>query len=253
MIALSDFERLTDTEWRQHAEAANGIFIAEGLTTIERALDAGHVVRTVVTTSRWNTPLQKLGIDRNRIAVLDEPDLAALTGYHVHRGALAAFERPLEMDPDSLVATAQRMLVLEDVLDHTNVGAIMRVAAAFAFDAVLLTPNCGDPLYRRAIKVSMGTVFRTRWARDPNPVGTLRKHGIRNYALTPDAEAIDIRRLVRRDDDSRFGLILGTEGDGLRLPTMQAADLRVRIPMAVGVDSLNVAAAAAVACYELTR
>ena len=151
MIGPSDFDRLTDTEWRQHVESEHGIFIAEGMTTIERALRAGFLPRAAVTTQRWHPHLLDLGVAANRITVLTEDELEQLTGFHVHRGALAAFDRPPERAATTLLSTAQSVLVLEDVLDHTNVGAIMRSAAGFGIDAVLLTPNCADPVYRRAI------------------------------------------------------------------------------------------------------
>lgn len=253
MIDPLDFERLTDVEWRQHVESEHGIFIAEGMTTIERALEAGFLPRAAVTTARWHSQLLELGVAANRISVLTDIELERLTGFHVHRGAIAAFDRPPEPAAPALLATARSVLVLEDVLDHTNVGAIMRAAAAFGINAVLLTPNCADPLYRRAIKVSMGTVFSVTWARCAEPVELLRNRGFHTYALTPSATASDIRELDPQRRPERFALVLGTEGDGLRRSTLVACDEQIRIPMATGVDSLNVAAAAAVACYELTR
>lgn len=253
MIDFEHFARLTDMEWRFHVEAVHGIFIAEGVTTIERALSTGHVLRSVVSEARWIDHLTSIGVAPDRISVHSSNDLAAITGFPVHRGALAAFDRPKPLAPEHLLETSRRSLLLEDIVDHTNIGAIMRVAAAFGIDAVFLTPRCADPLYRRAIKVSMGNVFNVRWARLPDAIDALGLHGFRTIALTPDPDALDIGGLAAEVVDDRWTLVLGTEGDGLRGPTLDGAALRVRIPMADGVDSLNVASAAAVACFALTR
>lgn len=255
MIDFGDFVRLTDLEWRSHEEVDRGIFIAEGHTTIERALAAGCVLRSVLTSERWYEGLLRLGIAADDIAVIPETELEAITGYHVHRGALAAFERPIEPAVDELLASTRRLVVVEDVVDHANIGAIIRSAAGFAIDGVLLTPRCADPLYRRAIKVSMGNVFAVRWTRIDWPAGLarLRDSGYTTIALTPAQEADDLRTVSEAVRNGKWALLLGTEGDGLHPKTLRDAMLRVRIPMSAGVDSLNVAAAAAVASYELTR
>jgi tRNA G18 (ribose-2'-O)-methylase SpoU len=186
--------------------------------------------------------------------LVGEPEvLEALTGFHLHRGALAAMGRPVLPTVGDVVATARRVLVLEDVVDHTNVGAAFRSAAALGVDAVLVTPRCADPLYRRSIRVSMGTVFQVPWTRIepwPGGVDALRERGfvVAALALTDDAVSLDDLAAAAPE---RLALVLGTEGDGLGPRTLAAADLAVRIPMAGGVDSLNVAAAAAVAMWAL--
>ena len=255
MIDYADFATLTDVQWRSSMEVERGLYIAEGAKTIERAIAAGHQLRSVITEPKWTGGLLKLGIPSELIHEHDVDDMERITGFHVHRGALAAFARPALPTPEALVAGMHRLLVIEDVVDHTNVGAIMRSAAAFDIDAVLLTPSCADPLYRRAIKVSMGAVFAVPWTRIAWPEGMqlLQDHGFRTIALTPDPSATDLRLLSDGLRADALAIILGTEGSGLSERAMRAADLRVRIPMAHGVDSLNVAAATAVACYELTR
>lgn len=252
---LADFASLTDVAWRGRFEIEHGLYVAEGAKTIERALLAGHRLRGVVTEPKWVPQLQALGVDQTLISVHSEPELESITGYHVHRGALAAFERPPAIDPQQVLASSRRLVVIEDVVDHTNIGAIIRSAAAFDIDAVLLTPSCADPLYRRAIKVSMGTVFAVPWARLPWPTGltVLAEAGFTTLALTPDPSALDIRQLPTAVTSGRWALLLGTEGAGLHRATRDHATLEVRIPMSHGVDSLNVAAAAAVACFECTR
>lgn len=252
---IEDFARLTDVQWRSRSEAERGLYVAEGEKTIARALAAGHRLRGVITEPRWVPGLRALGVPDSLIREHSEAELEAITGYHVHRGALAAFDRPELPDVVRLVAVARRLVVIEDVVDHTNVGAIMRSAAAFAVDAVLLTPSCADPLYRRAIKVSMGSVFSVPWSRLEWPSGLDLLHGagFRTLALTPDEAAEDIRGLDADTRADRLALVFGTEGDGLSHTALQRCTRRVRIPMSHGVDSLNVAAAAAVACFELTR
>jgi tRNA G18 (ribose-2'-O)-methylase SpoU len=191
------------------------------------------------------------------------PEVAEqLTGYHVHRGALASMQRlPLPPVPDVLVS-ARRIVVLEDIVDHANVGAIFRCVAALGFDAVLLAPRCADPLYRRSVKVSMGAVLAVPYTRLPDWRGglaELRSAGFRLLALTPDPAAVPIGELAdsaARSDKATQGdkiaLLMGGEGNGLSGRWLAAADQAVRIPMSRGVDSLNVAAAAAIACYLLS-
>ncbi len=255
MIDLADFASLTDVQWRSHTEVERGIYIAEGTKTIARSLAAGHVLRGVITAARWVPALHELGVPDALVSVHDEAALEAITGFHVHRGALAAFERPAPIAVDAVLASARRVVVIEDVVDHANVGAILRSSAAFEIYAVLLTPSCADPLYRRSIKVAMGAVFAVPWTRLPWPSGIERLHaaGFRTLALTPDPTARDIRTLEAEVRAQPLALLLGTEGEGLTPATLRAATHRVRIPMAHGVDSLNVAAAAAVACFEMTR
>lgn len=255
MIDAEDFARLTDVEWRTHHEVERGIFIAEGLTTISRALAGGCQLRSTLCSARWVPGLLELGIPEASIKVLPDESIEALTGFHVHRGALAAFQRPVERQVGDLLEQARRVVVVEDVVDHANIGAIVRSVAAFDIDALLLTPRCADPLYRRAIKVSMGNVFNIPWCRIdwPSGLADLRRAGFTTLALTPDRQATDINVVDDGIRSGKWALLLGTEGDGLHPKTIRDADAGLRIPMAHDVDSLNVAAAAAVACFALTR
>ncbi len=188
-----------------------------------------------------------------RVLVGAEEVLEGITGFHVHRGAIASMERPPLPAVADLLAAARRVVVLEDVVDHTNVGAIFRSAAGIGADAVLVSPRCADPLYRRAVRVSMGTVFQVPWTRIvpwPGGLDVVRAAGfvVAALALTPDA--VDLGTL-EADPPERLAVVLGTEGDGLASATVGSCDLAVRIPMAAGVDSLNVAAAAAVALWAV--
>ena len=255
MIDYGDFARLTDVQWRSRAEIERGLYIAEGAKTIDRALRAGHRLRGAVCEQRWVAGLMELGVHADDISVQSAAEMEALTGYHVHRGALAAFDRPATPDLLQLLHDARRLVVIEDVVDHANVGAILRSAAAFAIDAVLLTPACADPLYRRSIKVAMGAVFAVPWARIewPTGLGLLHEYGFATVALTPDLAALDIREISADLRRQKLALVFGTEGDGLSPTALDGCHLQVRIPMSHDVDSLNVAAAAAVACFELTR
>ncbi|UZN01643.1 TrmH family RNA methyltransferase [Cellulomonas sp. S1-8] len=259
---LSDYVGLTDVALRTRIEPANGLYIAESSTVLGRALRAGHRPRSVLLAPRWLGDVESMladvpGDDPVTVYVADEPVLEAITGFHVHRGALAAMHRP---DLPSVAAVlagarggagARRVAVLEDLVDHTNVGAAFRSAAALGVDAVLVTPRCADPLYRRSVRVSMGTVFQVPWTRiDPWPEGiaTLRVAGFVTASLALSDDAVSLDDLVA-DPPERLALVLGAEGDGLKPATVAAGDLTVRIPMAGGVDSLNVAAAAAVAFW----
>lgn len=183
-----------------------------------------------------------------------EPDvIEGITGFHLHRGALASMHRPVLPPVAEVVADARRVLVVEDVVDHTNVGAVFRSAAGLGADGILVTPRCADPLYRRSVRVSMGTVFQVPWTRiDPWPGGVevLRDLGFTVAALALADDAITLDELAA-DPPERLALVLGTEGDGLSRRTVAAADVTVTIPMAGGVDSLNVAAAGAVAAWAL--
>ena len=251
---LDDYVGLTDMELRKRSEPARGLFIAEGDKVIRRALDSGHPMRSILLSDKW-LPLMTPVIEQaGATAFIAEPAvLEQVTGFHVHRGALAAMARKPLPDPAAVLDGARRIVVLEGVNNHTNIGAIFRGAAALGMDAVLLAPDCADPLYRRSVRVSMGTVFAIPWTKlDPWPqsLGLLAEHGYRRIALTPAPEAVDLREL-RLAKDEKAALFLGSEGDGLSDRAFATCDLKVRIPMAAGVDSLNVAAAAAVACYAL--
>ena len=250
---LADYANLTDVALRRRIEPAGGLYIAESAKVLARALAAGHRPRSVLVAA---------GREAEAIAVLDAagadapvlvgaPEtLEAVTGYDVHRGLLAAMHRPALPDPADLIATARRIVVLEDIVEHTNVGSVFRSAAALGADAVLVTPRCADPLYRRSVRVSMGTVFQVPWTRIPWPAGyaLLREHGFALAALALADDAVDLDALAA-DPPHRLALLLGTEGDGLSRRALGEADMLVTIPMAGGVDSLNVAAAAAVAMH----
>ncbi len=261
---LSDYTRLTDVALRSRSEPAKGLYIAESSTVIRRAVAAGHRPRSFLMAGRWLAGMAEVldavgaGPDGPGPVYVGEPEvLEAITGFHLHRGALAAMHRPvLEPVPEVLAAArngagARRVAVLEDVVDHTNVGAVFRSAAGLGVDAVLVTPRCADPLYRRSVRVSMGTVFQVPWTRvDPWPEGLaeLRAAGFVVAALALREDAVGLDRLAA-SPPQRLALVLGTEGDGLSRGAVEAADLVVRIPMSGGVDSLNVAAASAVAFW----
>ena len=257
---LADYVSLTDVALRSKHEPAKGLYIAESSTVLERALRAGHRPRSVLLAPRWVPDLERTvaslpsgddELEAITVFVADEPVLEAITGFHVHRGALAAMHRPPLPAVADLLAGARRVAVLEDIVDHTNVGAAFRSAAALGVDAVLVTPRCADPLYRRSVRVSMGTVFQVPWTRiDPWPggVATLRAAGFVSAALALSDDAITLDELVA-DPPERLAMVLGAEGHGLKPTTVAACDLVVRIPMSGGVDSLNVAAAAAVAFW----
>ncbi len=252
---LRDYTRLTDVRLRVVKEPAEGLFMAESTQVIRRALRAGHRLRSVLVAPRWLTDMSDVlaaaAEQGAPVMVADEPLLTSITGFHLHRGALASMHRPVLRPVADVVAGARRVVVLEDVVDHTNVGAVFRSAAAMGVDAVLVTPRCADPLYRRSVRVSMGTVFQVPWTRvDPWPGGAdaLRDAGFVVAALALDERAQDLDDLAA-DPPERLAWVLGTEGDGLRPGTVRAADRVVRIPMLGGVDSLNVAAAGAVAFW----
>lgn len=258
---LSDYERLTDVGHRVRREPAAGVFIAEGATVLQRALDAGFHPRSLLLAPNRVQPAADLAAEvarRGAPVYVAGPDLLErLTGYHVHRGLLAAMDRrPLPAAAD-LLRGARRVLVCEDIVDHTNLGALFRCAAGLGVDAVLVTPSCADPLYRRAIRTSMGTVFGLPWTRLtawPDDVALLRDAGFCVAALSPGADEATAQKTAElaafaADAPERIAWVVGTEGDGLAAATLQAADRCVHIRMESGVDSLNVAAAAAVAFY----
>jgi tRNA G18 (ribose-2'-O)-methylase SpoU len=254
--ALADYVALTDGALRRTLEPAAGLFIAEGETVIRRAVAAGYPVRSVLLAPRWLDPLRDL-LDPLDVVVhvADDALLQRLTGFQVHRGALASMVRRPLPSPAEVVAGASHVVVLEGMANPTNVGAVFRSVAALGAGGVLVDPRCADPLYRRSVKVSMGTVFAVPYARVerwPGGLAAVRDAGLPVVALTPDPDAValdDLDAGVR----ARCALLLGAEGDGLSRHAFGAADLRVRIPMSHGVDSLNVAAAAAVALWAVTR
>lgn len=251
---VADYVKLTDVNLRKQKEPAEGLFMAESHQVIARALVAGYPVRTVLTTPRWLAAVEDLDLpDATMVLVASESLVNEITGYRVHRGALAAMSRTPLPTAAEVVRDARRILVLEGIVDHTNVGAVFRCAAGLGFDAVLVDPTCADPLYRRSVRVSMGAVFAVPWTRLtqwPQQLGELSAEGWEIVALTPWLDAEPVSALAASPPD-RLALILGSEGPGLSTMALEAVTRHVRIPMAHGVDSLNVAAAAAVACYAL--
>jgi tRNA G18 (ribose-2'-O)-methylase SpoU len=250
---LADFLDLRDVELRTKVEAAAGLFIAEGEATIRRALASGFEPRAFLLTERWLDGLADLVDATGAPAlVVDDDVLTATTGFPVHRGALASMDRRPLPSIDAVASGVARLVVLEDLSDHTNLGAVFRSAAGLGVGGILLTPRCADPLYRRAIRTSMGAVFSMPWTRIPWFEGPdlLRGAGFELAALTPAIDAADLRT-VAPAAHPRLALAIGSEGHGLSERWLTAADLLVRIPMGGGIDSLNAAAAAAVACYAL--
>lgn len=259
---VRDYFCLTDVNLRRKLEPARGLYLAESVKVIRRSISAGHRPRSFLMGERWLTDLGDLVEQAESegvpVYVAQASVIEAMTGFHLHRGALASMHRPPLVAPAELLRRASqqkhcRVVILEDIVDHTNVGAVFRSAAALGVDAVLITPRCADPLYRRAVRVSMGTVFQVPWTRiDPWPGGlqVLRDNGftVAAFALTDEATSLDE---LAADPPERLAVIFGTEGDGLARRTVEGADLVVKIPMAGGVDSLNVAAASAVALWAL--
>lgn len=253
---IADFVGLTDGARRMRHEPAAGYFIAEGEKVIARAAAAGYPVRSLLLSPQRLADLSPAVAALNcPVHVASYEVLQAITGFHVHRGALASFGRLPLRSAAEVLAGASRVVVLEAVTNHTNLGAVFRSAAALGMEAVLLSPTSCDPLYRRCVRVSMGQVFAVPYAfldRWPQGIDDLRAAGFQVLALTPDRAATDLGELVVEPQD-RIALVLGAEGPGLTDDVLAASDLRVRIPMAAGVDSLNVGAAAAVACWVLGR
>lgn len=253
--ALADYSRLTDVALRRVREPEGGLYIAESTKVMARALSAGHRPRSVLLQEQWLADVEPLLRDFPEVPVFvgRAEILESLTGYNLHRGALAAMHRPALPTVESVVADARRIVVLEDIVDHTNVGAIFRAVAGIGADAVLITPRCADPLYRRSVRVSMGTVLQVPWTRLPEwPVAgpLLKGLGFLLVALALTEDAIPLDTFARNPPE-RLALVLGAEGDGLSRRALAAADATVVIPMLHGVDSLNVAAASAVALYQL--
>ena len=252
---LADYTQLTDVELRRVREPAEGLYLAESPKVIERALRAGHRPRSVLLIEEWLPKVEPLLEDHPEVPVYvgDSAQLERLTGFHLHRGALASMHRPEERDPLALLAASRRVVVLEDLTDHTNVGAIFRSVAALGADGVLLTPACAEPLYRRAVRVSMGAVLQVPWARLPDwkTAGPLiRGAGYELAALALRDDAEDLADFASGLPE-RLALMFGTEGEGLSRRALASATRCVTIPMEHGVDSLNVATAAAVALWAV--
>ncbi len=253
MPELDVYARLTEAQLAQTPGPKHGLFIAESPKVIARALDAGCKPVSLLVEKKL------LGGETDEIIkrcsnapvyIGENTVLAQLTGYKLTRGLLCAMERPPLASLEAVVQNARRIAVLEDVVNPTNLGAIFRSAAALGMDAVVLTSGCSDPLYRRSARVSMGTVFQVPWAFMDQPVGWLRELGFKTaaMALCDDTVSIDDPRLSA---EPRLAVVLGTEGEGLTRAAIAQCDYTVKIPMYHGVDSLNVAAASAVAFWEL--
>ena len=256
---LQDYVGLTDVALRRRVEPERGLYIAESEKVIRRALAAGHRPRSFLMAQRWLSDLadvvDRAEADGTPVFVGEHDLIEELTGFHLHRGALAAMQRPVLPTLEEVLSGARRVMILEDIVDHTNVGALIRSCAGLGIDAVLVTPRCADPLYRRAIRVSMGTVFQVPWTRiDPWPssLQRVRDLGFVTAALALAPGAVDLRTFAK-DAPEKVAFIVGTEGDGLGSRTLDGVDVVVTIPMSGGVDSLNVAAAAAVAGWALGR
>lgn len=248
---LVDYSHQTDVALRKARGTEHGLYIAESALVLERAIRAGHVPRSVLALGNSVDEAVRLVGDDVPIYSGSSELLEELTGYLLHRGLIAAMNRPVLPSPESLLSTAKRVIILENVADPTNVGAIFRSVGAIGADAVFVTPRCSDPFYRRSIRVSMGTVLQVPWTRLGDWTSTRRLLAASGFqiaalALTPDA--VSLRDFVA---PGKLALVLGAEGDGLTPEALAAADTIVQIPMAHGIDSLNVAATAAVAMWAL--
>lgn len=253
---LQDYVGLTDVALRKVSEPERGLYIAESSKVIQRAIHAGHVPRSVLLQEQWLEDIEPLvsSFDDCVIYVGSSELLQALTGFEMHRGALASMHRPELPSLSDLLGDAKRVVVLEDIVDHTNVGAIFRAVAGLGADAVLITPRCADPLYRRSVRVSMGTVLQVPWTRLPEwpeARNLLHEAGFHVAAMALADDAVSLRHFALNQPE-KIALVFGSEGDGLSYQALEACDTVVTIPMLHGVDSLNVASASAVALYALT-
>lgn len=260
---LDPYARLTQNQLRNRLEPEKGIFIAESPKVIDRALDAGYKPVSLLMERKQITGPAAGILSRcgdAPVYMADREMLAELTGFELTRGVLCAFRRPAPRPVEELCKNARRVAVLEGIVDSTNVGAIFRSAAALNMDAVLINPSCCDPLCRRAVRVSMGTVFQVPWGQlgeapadwPEKGMDILRSLGFKTaaMALSDRSVSIDDERLAK---EPKLAIVLGTEGDGLAAGTIASCDYTVRIPMSHGVDSLNVAAASAVAFWQLGK
>lgn len=260
---LDPYARLTQNQLRNRLEPEKGIFIAESPKVIDRALDAGYKPVSLLMERKQITGPAAGILSRcgdAPVYTADREMLAELTGFELTRGVLCAFRRPAPRPVEELCKNARRVAVLEGIVDSTNVGAIFRSAAALNMDAVLINPSCCDPLCRRAVRVSMGTVFQVPWGQlgetpadwPEKGMDLLRSLGFKTaaMALSDRSVSIDDEQLAK---EPKLAIVLGTEGDGLAAGTIASCDYTVRIPMSHGVDSLNVAAASAVAFWQLGK
>ena len=253
---LDVYARLTENQLVNRAEPEKGMFIAESPLVIGRALDAGYTPVSFLMEPKDVEPRGKALLERCGdipVYVAELDVLTQLTGFHLTRGMLCAMYRKPLPAVEQLCANAKRIAVLEDVMNPTNIGAIIRSAAALHMDALVLTSACSDPLYRRAIRVSMGNVFQIPWTYFPKGAdwtNQLHQLGFKTVAMALKEDSLDIYD-PRLQQEDKLAVVLGTEGDGLAAETIAHCDYTVRIPMSHGVDSLNVAAASAVAFYQL--
>ncbi|MGO2314115.1 TrmH family RNA methyltransferase [Brachybacterium tyrofermentans] len=253
--ALDDYLRMTDVRLRSRVEVERGLFMAESYEVISRAVDAGMEPRSFLMSEKWKDKFAPLYEQFPEVPVYvgDGDLIEQFTGFHLHRGALASMQRPVLPEVAEVLRSARTVAVIEDIVDHTNVGALFRSAAALGVDAVLVTPQCADPLYRRSIRVSMGTVFQVPWTRlEAWPhagVELLHEAGFDVLALALTDGAVALEHLDL-GPDRKVAFVLGAEGHGLKPATLAAVDQHVVIPMAGGVDSLNVAAASAVVFWQ---
>lgn len=251
---LQDFVSLTDVALRKKSEPVSGLYIAESPKVIMRALVAGHTPRAVLLKEQWLEEMTDLFSESDcTIYVGEDSVLEHLTGFHLHRGALASFHRPELPSVSEILETSTCVVILEDIVDHTNVGAIFRAVAGLGADAVLISPQCADPLYRRSVRVSMATVLQVPWTRIPSwDEATVALHdaGFHIAAMALTEDAVTLAEFAQQRPQ-KIALVLGAEGDGLSHDALSHADSVVSIPMHHGVDSLNVASASAVALYAL--
>ena len=250
---LADYSHQTDVALKKERGTEHGLYIAESALVLERALRAGHVPRSVL--ALGNAVDEARTLLGDDVPIFSGPGdlLQELTGYILHRGLIAAMHRPPLPSIESLLEDARRVVILENVADPTNVGAIFRSVGAIGADAVLVTPRCSDPFYRRAIRVSMGTVLQVPWTRVGDWASTRRvltASGFHLAAMALSPDAVGLRDFAANAPE-KLAMVLGAEGDGLTAEALEAADTIVQIPMAHGIDSLNVAAASAVAMWAL--
>lgn len=257
---IDDFRALNDPVRRREVERRGDFFVVEGLFALEALVRSRYPLRSLLVADNKLEAVRGLigpvpDIEAVPLVVRSPADLVAITGFAFHRGVLATARRLPPPSLDEVVAGARRSLVIEGVNDHENLGALFRNAAALGIEGVVLDPTTADPLYRRSVRVSLGHVLRVPWSRFvqwPAGLDDLRTQGIVSLALTPAADAVDIDE-VAADPPDRVAFLVGAEGPGLSSAALAAADRRVRIPIAVGVDSLNVATAAAIAFHRLAR
>ncbi|MGO3394044.1 TrmH family RNA methyltransferase [Glutamicibacter arilaitensis] len=252
---LDEYLRLSEAHLRMRTDVENGLYIAESTKVVQRAINAGHVPRSFLLSEKH---LDQLAEEFNRfpdapIFIGDDRQLQDLVGFHLHRGAMASMNRPEPLDLSQVLEASSRVAILEDIADHTNLGAIIRSASGLGVDAVLLTPKCVDPWYRRSARVSMGTVFDLPWVRMlswPEDIRTLKQHGYQMLAMELTDDAIPLNE-VQITAGQKVAMILGNEGRGVSAQALEAVDQTVIIPMHREVDSLNVGAASAIAFWHL--